>query len=282
MDKLTKRQEQVLDLLNNYKTKREIARELNLTIRSVEIHIANLKSNGVINHYLSQRGSFGGQSRGLAKISYGDLTEELIRLHAEGFTIDIIHKRKKYLALLKKSNRIVIDGNTILLYNDSVVIYSNTDFIEKNEDEAEVKSIEYWNRYFGKVEYNLGIDIDKDRYTNVKRFRCHYGRMQNGIAIETNKKNKKPFIVRGKDGKVRYRADKSKGLAGEMDSEHNKTGKNDSEKLGGLMNDVADGKWEIMRNTYPTLMMTMEKMPEIVAKAVRKELNEQRHPATGL
>lgn len=208
-------QQETLELLKNGLTNKQIAQRRHISERAVRKTIKKLKDNG-----LFSTGNEGGGSYSFNLLPQKN--ENLIRLHNEQFKI----KAKG----LEAGKRIEIDGNKIHIWKNSIDVYSNQSFFGASVDEAEKKSIAYWDRLFSIIENDFNIIIRKDRKHNIRRVRAHYAETNNEIARKANKEGDKISLKAAEDGKEWLKADNSLHLH-EIETVHPTTAKEDMKEV---------------------------------------------------
>lgn len=179
-----------------------------------------------------------------------------IRLHGQEFNIKILFKDKRYIELLKKSNINFIDGNTIRLYKNSIEVYSCHSFFADTPQKATVKSFEYWNRLFARLEHDFKISLIKPRYQNIRLVNQHYAEINNELSKECEIKSDKIRVYTTDDGKLWFTIDNSFNLH-EAETLHPKTAKQDMEEVVKHFSDIRNNK-------PPTLSELMSAINEIV------------------
>lgn len=223
-DIISEHQNEVLWLVTEeHLTEKEIAQRYKISTRAIRKTIKKLKDKGLIS--LSKQG-VGGSYHFLKQTKKGlQSSGNLIRLHDEQFKIKIKTPENRI------KTRIEIENNKCLLWKNSIDIYSNQSFYGKDEDEAERKSIDYWDRIFNILENDLNILFLKDRKQNIKRVRAHYSETDNEMAKEANKEPKQKITLKAEeDGKEWLKVDNSLNL-NEIETVHPKTAKEDMKEV---------------------------------------------------
>ena len=162
----------------------------------------NLQKKGVLNKVQKKV-----QLRGL-----GLEHKRGVRLHGERWKIKIIYKDERYAKTLKKSNTITIDRNTVKLYEDVILVYSNNSFFAEDAEGATVKALNYWNRFFVRLENDLDVILVKGRSHNIKRYRQEYALVNNALARKCNDVGDKIRVRDRGDGRVWFEIDNSLNL----------------------------------------------------------------------
>jgi hypothetical protein len=173
-----------------------------------------------------------------------------IRLHGQEFNIKLLSQSEKYQSNIKKSNILFLDGNTIKLYRNSIEVHSGNSFLGKSAQEAEVKSLIYFKRFFARLENELGIIFYKPRTRNIRLVNQHYARGDSEIAENAIAHNKQIRVFSDEDGKLCYITDDSFGFK-EDETVHPTTAKIDREAIDKQIND-----WR--RNNPPTNSQLLE------------------------
>lgn len=140
-----------------------------------------------------------------------------IRLHAEQWVIKVILKDQRYEQIINKS--IQIDNNTVRIHKDSIVIYSNQSFFGSDTWAATAKSVDYWNSFIARLEWEFKCILVKPRAQNIQRVRAEYAQIKNGLAIKANKEAQKIRIRDREDGKIWFEIDNSFNL-NEAETKH--------------------------------------------------------------
>jgi hypothetical protein len=164
-----------------------------------------------------------------------------IRLHGQEFNIKLLFQNQHYQKLFRKSNTLYIDGHTIRLYKNSIEIYAGegTSFIAENEQKATVKSLNYWQRFFIKLENNLKVILIKNRAQNIKLVNQHYAKTNSDTAKDIQRNEHQIRIFTREDGKLWFLTDHSFN-DNEREALHPETAKEDSEKISKQLNDWRD------------------------------------------
>jgi DNA-binding MarR family transcriptional regulator len=231
---LTKAEKEVLHLIaDEFLTIKQIAKTRGVSIQAVYKILKSLKRKGAYNI-------------GLKKVEKVESTfnQSDVRLHGQEFNIKILFQNEKYQKLLKKSNILFLDGNSVRLYKNSIEVYSGQSFYGKDQNEAEKKSLEYWNRFFCRLEHDMNIILIKTRARNIKIVNNHYARGNSEICDNANKNRERIWIMAEEDGKLAYITDDSFGFR-EDETVHPITAKIDRKNIDKQIND-----WRI--NNPPT------------------------------
>ena len=230
---LTKAEKELLFLISEqHLTLKQIQLRRDCSRQAVYKLLRSLKKKGAINLSL--------QSQGTCQ------PKQETRLHCQEFNVKILWQDHRYQNLLLKSNLMRLEGHTIKLFKNSIEIYSGEgiSFYGKDEQEADSKSVTYWNKLFNRLEHELKIVIVKDRCRNVKEVNHHYAHTNSEIcknAIE-NKEQIRVFAL--EDGKLAFVSDDSFGFR-EDETLHPITAKEDRKNVDKQVND-----WRI--NNPPT------------------------------
>jgi len=207
--KLSKDQSHVLDLLTSqFLTIKQVAVIRKTSVQAVYKIVRKLKKKGLL---YSRSGGF---NRGFKK----DISTHIkpkqsgIRLHGQEFNIKILYKDHRYVDIMKKSNIIYIEDHTIRLYRNSIEIYANKSFWGEDENRATYISLEYWTKFFFKLEEYLKIILIKPRRSNIKLVNQHYADVNNEIAESSIEKQQHIRIYSKEDGKLRFLIDNSLNL----------------------------------------------------------------------
>lgn len=233
MQDLSNTEAEVLYLLTKeFLTPRQITiRRKTSRIATYKI-IQKLKKKGILNPNLKEVNKFQSTCKPQPK--------NMIRLHGEEFNIKLLFKDNRYKEQLSKFNTLNIDGNTIRLYNDSLEIYSGQMFFGETAQKATARSIEYWNKFFIRLENDLNIILVKPRYQNIRRVNAHYGETSNELAKDTEERGEKIKIYTTDEGKLWFLIDNSFNLH-EAETVHPKTSYGDmQDKIQPFFNDIRD------------------------------------------
>src|SRR3990167_10179093 len=158
IDKLTIAQNEVLRLITDeFLTIKQIAQRRHCSIQAIYKIIAKIKKKGYL-------------GIGLNKVEKVEPTynQSDLRLHAQELNIKILWQDSNYQKQLEKSNVLFLDSNTIRLYKNSIEIYSGQSFLGKEVNEAENKSLTYWQHFLTRLEHDLKISLLKNRARNIK------------------------------------------------------------------------------------------------------------------
>ncbi len=261
---LTPSEQDVLHLLTyEFLTYKQVAIRRKCSQQAVSKIVQQLKKKGVLTIAFQKVVKIQGTSQ-----PYG-LTnkEQQIRLHGQEFNIKILYKNHKYKELLNKTNLIDLDGNTIKLYRNSIEIYSGKSFYANDVQKATSRSLDYWNRFFRRLENELKVILIKPRHQNIKLVNQHYAETNNEFAEECEKRADKIRVYTTDDGKLWFTIDNSFNLH-EAETQHTKTAKLD-------MEDVVNPFFNDLRDHNPP---TLSELMRIIKKII--EVNKE--TASGL
>ena len=190
-------QEEILHLLaEDFLTVRQVAMRRNTTVRAVHKVRQKLIEKGFLGVVPRRVLKTGGPSE------HGENLGGRIRLHAEHFNIKIIMVDERYRSKVKKGVfQFSIDGNTVRCYRDSLDVYSNLSFFGETPGVADSRAMNYWTRFFTRLESELKLVLVKPRSQNIMRVRAEYADMNNELAGQALKEHEKVRVV-GDDGKV--------------------------------------------------------------------------------
>ncbi len=230
---ITKTETEILSLIKKgYTTPKQIATSRGTTTQAVYNILKSLYKKG----YLIK-----GRLTPKKNLCTPNSLKHKIRLHAQQFNIKLIYQDYKYFRILKKSNILTIDDNTIRLHKKSINVYSHTFFMADTVEKAIEQSLEYWQKFFIRLENDLKVIIVKSRYQNIKLVKAHYSEMDNEFAKEKRLSGEK-FQIRCKDsGKLWLIIDNSFNLD-ELEFIHPETGEQDATKLKGFIDDIRDNE----------------------------------------
>lgn len=188
--------------------------------------------------------------------------KNMIRLHAEHYHINLVWCDGNYRSLVgKRVHRFSLDDNTVMCYRNCIEVYSNSSFFGLTPDEADSKAMNYWSRFFSKLESKLKVVIVKNGSMNITRVRSEWAETDNELAKSSLRENQKIRVV-GEDGKVWLIVDNSFNFK-EIENVHPRTGKHD-------MQNIVQPFFNDLRNNEALL-------PSQLSKAVldtQKQLNE--------
>lgn len=173
-----------------------------------------------------------------------------VRLHGQEFNIKLLSQTNKYQESLKKSNILFLDGNTVKLFRNSIEIHSGNSFIGKTANEAESKSLDYFHKFFARLEHELGTIILKPRSRNIKLVNQHFARGDSEIAENCIENKNQIRVFAYEDGKLAFITDDSFGFK-EDETVHPITAKIDREAIDKQIND-----WRL--NNPPTNSQLLE------------------------
>lgn len=247
---LTNAEQEVLTLLTQeFLTPKKVAIRRKCSKQAVSKIIKKLKKKGLINPALKEVD----KNRGTCQ----PLKRNQIRLHGQEFNIKILYKDQRYRKLLEKSNTINIDGNTIRLYKNSIEIYSGQSFYADTAHKATVRSFQYWNRLFARLENDLNLILVKPRSQNIKLVNQHYAEINNELAEECEKKADKIRVYTTDEGKLWFVIDNSFNLH-EAETQ-GKTSKQDmDEVVRPFFNDLRDNSPPVPSTIWNVLAQNIE------------------------
>lgn len=267
--KLTKVEAEVLHLLTSeFYTIKRIAIRRGTSIQAVHYIIRNLRKKGYLNHENNSLTKEGGTFKGVKGKG------ERIRLHAQQFRINIIHKDQSYSNILNKGNKIVIDSNTVMLYKNSVIIHSNKDFWGESADHATDKSIRYWDQFITKLESYCKIILIKPGINNIKLVQAHYAEVHNELAKDCHLKAEKISIFTTEEGKLWFKIDNSFNMH-EAETLHPETAQEDMQnKIQPFFNDIRDHE--------PVTLSQIKEILLIQSKNIQELTKQNLETAAGL
>lgn len=268
---LTKTEQEVLDALTQeFLTPYQVALRRKITKQAVYKFIRKIRAKGYL-HYgvTTPNNSF--QSTQPTK----NISIQRIRLHSQEWNIYILRKTQQYEAIRKRINHIIVDSNTIRLYKESVEIYSKKSFLGINPQEATSLSMDYWNRFFVRLETELCVDLIKPRYQNIRLVASHYAETNNEFAKEQAKDNVKVRVFTKDDGKLWFVIDNSFNLH-EAETLHPETSKPDMEKVKDFFNDIRDKPRATMSELLIVVKALAEQSQEnlLIIKALTEQNKE--------
>lgn len=133
--------------------------------------------------------------------------DKSFRLHAQNIVIQILESTPFYRNLLKSKNKDVVDNNSIMFYEDKLIIYSNKDFWGSSVNQSVRLSLNYWERYFTKLENEFKITLVKGKQRRVREFKGEIAKVGDPLArrIDLTKETFRIYI----GGELRLICDKS-------------------------------------------------------------------------
>lgn len=233
--KLTQSEKEVLHLLTDeFLTVKQMCLRRKCTRQAIHKILKNLRKKGAYNNGLQM----------VDKTNPLVNQTGLIRLHGQEFNIKIIWQDDKFQEFLKNSNILYLDGNTVRLYKNSIEIYSGQSFYADNEQTATSKSLEYWRKFFVRLEHDLKVILFKQRSANIKLVNQHYARTNSEISESAIERGERIRVYAQEDGKLCFITDDSFGFK-EDETLHPQTAKQDRKSIDKQVND-----WRI--NNPPT------------------------------
>lgn len=238
---LSPAQEEVLHLLtNDFLTVKQIALRRQTTIRAVNKIKRKLIEKGLLGIVPRQVLKTGGPST-----LDGNL-DGRIRLHAEHFLINIIQCDGRYRERVKKGTvKFVLDAHTVMLHRNSIEVYSGMSFYGETPGVADHRAMDYWTRYFTRLEQEVKAILLKPRSQNITRVRAEFADMRNELATSALKEHEKIRIV-GDDGRVWLIVDNSFSLQ-ELETVHKTRSKGDMQSIvQPFFNDLRDSDGNVL------------------------------------
>lgn len=226
ISELTPTEKEILHLITEeFLTIKQIAQRRKCSIQAVYKIIKKLKNKGSL-------------GIGLNKVEKIESTysQSDLRLHGQEFNIRILWQDNNYQRLLTKSNILFLDSNTIRLYKNSIEIYSGQSFLGKEVNEAEKKSLNYWQRFLTRLEHDLKVSLIKNRARNIKIVNQHWARGDSEISENAIKNRERVWVYAEEDGKLAFITDDSFGLR-EDETLHPITAKPDRKAIDKQVND---------------------------------------------
>ena len=258
--KLTPTEKEVLFLLTHeFLTPNQIAIRRQRTQQSVSKIMCSLKKKGAINIANHPNNMV------VKNQPTSQPTTNFIRLHGQEFNIKILWKEYKYKQLTEKSNTLMIDGNTIRLYKNSIEIYSGQSFYADDTQKATVRSMEYWSRFFARLEHEFKVILVKPRSQNIKLVNQHYAETNNELSQECEKKSEKIKVYTTDDGRLWFTIDNSFNLH-EAETLHPHSAKEDmQDTVKPFFNDMRDKSHYLPSQIRITVEATLELVKEVAA-----------------
>jgi hypothetical protein len=275
----TKTENEILFLISKeFLTVKQIAIRRKCKERMVQRHVANLRKKGLINSANQTVRFFDPPSA--ANEPSNDKT---IRLHGQQFTITILFKDDRYKEKIGKT--ITIDGNTIKCHRDIIEIYGVISFFADDPQKATAKSLEYWNRFFIRLEQDLKIILVKPRAQNIKLVSQHFARVGDDLAQECELRGDKLKIYANDDGKLWFTIDNSFNLH-ELETLHPQTAKEDMDTILKYFNDMRDNKPPTLSDLTKlvfnlTALVLKNQIPIPPPEPIKKEIPRKDDPMYG-
>ncbi|NIQ17177.1 MAG: hypothetical protein GTO02_23190, partial [Candidatus Dadabacteria bacterium] len=183
------------------------------------------------------------------------------RIHGQEWHIRVLYDSEFYKSVVHSSPSIQINGHRILVYKNVIKIYGKMDFIGDKLEVALRRSVEYWDRFFTRLENHFKVVLVKPRAHNIRQVNCHIAEVNNGIAKEARiKKEKIKFYCR-EDGKLWFQCDHSFKLD-EAEFLHPKTNYPDASSFEKYFNDL--------RVNGPMLISEIQKFMQLQIKQSTK------------
>lgn len=261
--KLTKVEQEILYLISEeFLTVKKIAIRRKTSKSYVHRIIRKLKEKGVLN-------------QGSQKVHFFDAACEPflngIRLHGEKWHIKTLHRDNRYKEMIGKT--IEEDGNTIRCHKQAIMIYSTKSFFGSDTYSATAKSIEYWNKFFTKLEWKLKVILIKPGSQNTTRVQAEYAQIKNGLAVKCEREAEKVRIRTREDGKIWFEIDNSFNFH-EAETKHPQTAERDmAEAIEPFFNDLRDN---------PVTMSEIKLLLRDQAKLVKEQAYHNKETAAGL
>lgn len=180
--KLSETQKEILYYLTEeFLTPSQIANIRGTSPQAVNKVIKKLKEKGFVKGVV--KGSY---FKGVASPLPRESDNKEYRLHAQKIKINIVNVTESYLRLLKIKNRDLIEHNTIMLYEDSIIIYSNKDFWGSSVNQCVRTSLDYWQRFFIKLENKFKVHLIRGNNHTIKEFGGEIARVNDPLAKKIN------------------------------------------------------------------------------------------------
>lgn len=129
------------------------------------------------------------------------------RLHAQNIVIQILDSKPFYRNLLKSKNKDVVDNNSIMFYEDKIIIYSNKDFWGDSVNQCIRLSLNYWERFFTRLENEYKFILIKGKQRRIREFRGEIAKVGDALAkrLDLSKETFRIYI----GGELRLICDRS-------------------------------------------------------------------------
>lgn len=109
-------------------------------------------------------------------------SDKQYRLHAQNIVVQILDTTNFYRNLIKTKNKDVCDNNSIMFYEDKLIIYSNKDFWGDSVNQSIRLSLNYWERYFTRLENEYKITLIKGKQRRIREFRGEIAKVGDPLA----------------------------------------------------------------------------------------------------
>lgn len=174
-------------------------------------------------------------------VKKSDPYAQKIRLHAQHWLIKPLVETIYYKKYFGKT--LIIDSNTIKVNSQNIEIYSNKSFYADDASEADRISLDYWLKFFIRLENTLKTPLLKENRPNLTLVNSHYSYIDNPLAKKCLKEKVK-IRVKAKDGKTWLVVDNSLNLK-ELETTHPQAAKKD-------MRDIIEPFFnDLKENTVP-------------------------------
>lgn len=224
---LTRVEREVLKLLTkDFLTPKQISYSRKCSHQAVYKTIKKLRKKGLLGTGLQEVAKTQGTMQPFSKI----------RLHGQEFNIRILWKDQNYQRILKRSNIIFLDNNTVRLYKNSLEVYSGHSFFAEEEQKATSISLDYWKRFFVRLEAELKIILVKPRSANIKLVKQEYARTDSELSESSIERGERIRVYAEEDGKLCFITDDSFGFK-EDETLHPETAKFDRKAVDKQVND---------------------------------------------
>lgn len=229
-------------LAKGFNTSSKLASRRKVTRRAVNYTLNNLRKKGVLGKANLILPDFDHTREG-SETGAGFLTVKKdgvnkIRLHGEHWNIRVLFQGRSFPDFVR--SKVMLDGNSVMVHKNSVDVYSNKSFYSDQVRKATVKGLEYWTRFFRKLEDRLDAILVKEGYNNIKRVQAHYAEVNNGLSKAANLEGEKIRVYAVEDGKLWFEIDNSLNLH-EAETTHPETAEGDmADVVRPVFNDLRD------------------------------------------
>lgn len=234
---LTAVEREVLDLITKeYYTIKQVCIRRNCSRQAVHKIVKRLKTKGFlsVNNEVVDK-----VDKNLSTLKKG---VHLIRLHGMEFNIRLLFRSDKYFRVLGKGNVLSVDDNTVRLFKDSIEVYGKKSFFASTAHKATVRAFSYWDRFFSRLEHELGVVIVKPRSNNIRLVNNHYAEVNNELSSDCYDKSERIMVFARDDGRLWFTIDNSLDLR-EAEALHPETAKRDmGDVVAPFFNDLRDNK----------------------------------------
>lgn len=248
-------------LVNQHLTSKQIASRRGTSIRAVNKIRSQLRERGLID----QHDNAVPQNRPPSGTSASPRDDEKYRVHAQEFSVGIVHKSDTYTRAYKMANVVPYEGQTLHLFPGRIVVHFNEHFWGATPEIALSRSFEYLNAFLRRLESEYRVTLLKSRKHNVRMVRLHCAETENELARDVNLTAEKIRVYGTDDGKAWFEIDNSWNLNEAETIHHTKAVQDMAETIGPFFNDLRDN---------PHLLPSILSAHQVATEDVLRELGE--------